>query len=233
MAKTKSKKEEGVDLIEDPDVLAGKTEEFFNSKRNRNLVFGIGGVLVLAIVGFLAYNFIIGNKNEEAQEEMFQAVYYFEADSLGKALNGDGINYGFLQIIDNYSGTDAANLASFYAGATYLQLGDYQSAVRYLEEYSSSDYLLQARAYSLAGDAYMELEDYSAAISAYKNAVDYKPNAEFTPGYLKKLAIAYEANQNLSGAAEAFGTIVQEYPTSQLVPEATKHQARLKGLAAE
>lgn len=233
MAKTKTKKEEGVDLIEDPDVLAGKTEEFFNNKRNRNLVFGIGGVLVLVVAGFLFYQFYLGNKNEEAQQEMFQAVYYFEADSLGKALNGDGINYGFLQIIDNYGGTDAANLSNFYAGATYLQLGDYQSAVRYLKNFSSDDYLLQARAYSLTGDAYMELDNYSEAASAYKDAVDYKPNAQFTPGYLQKLAIAHESAGNFSAAASAYEQLIEEYPTSQLVPEAKKHKARLQGLAAE
>lgn len=233
MAKTKSKKVEGVDLIEDPDVLAGKTEEFFNNKKNRNLVFGIGGVLALAIAGFLIYQFYITNKNEEAQREMFQAVYYFEADSLGRALNGDGINYGFLQIIEEYSGTETANLAQFYAGATYLQLGDYQSAARYFEDFSSSDYLLQARAYSLRGDAYMELEDYNKAIEAYEDAVEYKPNAEFTPVYLKKLAIAYEENGNFGNAAKAYGTIVNEYPESRLVQEAKKHKARLEGLAAK
>ena len=41
MAKTKTKKEEGIEFLEDPDVLASKAEEFFNSKRNKTLVFGV------------------------------------------------------------------------------------------------------------------------------------------------------------------------------------------------
>ena len=146
MANTKTKKEEGIEILEDPDVLAGKAEEFFNNSKNRNLVFGIGGVIAIAILAFLGYKYFITGKNTEAQKEMFQAVHYFEADSLGKALNGDGINYGFLDIIDNYGGTDAANLANFYAGTSFLKMGNAESAISYLESFSSSDYLVQARA---------------------------------------------------------------------------------------
>lgn len=233
MANTKTKKEEGIEILEDPDVLAGKAEEFFNNQKNKNLVFGIGGVIAAAILAFLGYKYYITGQNTEAQQEMFQAVYYFEADSLGKALNGDGINYGFLDIIDNYAGTDAANLANFYAGATFLKMGNPESAVGYLESFSSGDYLLQSRAYALVGDAAMQSGDYAGAVSAYEKAADHKSNKEFTPIYLQKLAIAQEANGNYSAAATAYSTIVEEYPNSSLVQDAKKHKARLQGLAAE
>ena len=214
-------------------MLAGKAEEFFNNSKNRNLVFGIGGVIAIAILAFLGYKYFITGKNTEAQKEMFQAVHYFEADSLGKALNGDGINYGFLDIIDNYGGTDAANLANFYAGTSFLKMGNAESAISYLESFSSSDYLVQARAYALVGDANMELGDYSAAASSYDQAASHKPNKEYTPLYLQKLAIANEANGKFSAAAAAYAKIVEEYPNSSLVQEAKKHKARLQGLAAE
>ncbi len=232
MAKTKTKKEEGIEFLEDPDVLASKAEEFFNSKRNKTLVFGVGGVLAALVAVFLIYRFYITNQNLEAQEEMFQAVYYFEADSLGKALNGDGINYGFLDIIEDYSGTDAANLSSFYAGATYLKMGDYSSAIRYLSDFSSGDYLVQARAYSLMGDAHMELEDYSSASSAYQKAANYKSNEQYSPIYLQKAAVAQENNGDFAAAAKSYGKIVDEFPNSSLVQEAKKQKARLQGLAA-
>ena len=112
MAKTKKKESEGLDLIENPDAIVSKTEEFFNDKKNQNTVFGIVGVIAVILLAYLGYNYYISSRNTEAQEEMFQAVYYFEADSLGKALNGDGNNYGFLDITDLYSGTKAANLSS-------------------------------------------------------------------------------------------------------------------------
>lgn len=234
MAKTKQKKEnEGIELIENPDAFVSKTEEFFNNKKNQNIVFGIGGVIALLVAAFIFYKNYQNNQNEKAQEEMFQAVYYFEADSLGKALNGDGNNYGFLDIVDIYSNTEAANLANFYIGSTYMRLADYESAVRYLEEFSSSDVLIQSRAYALAGDAYMEMDDFSSAISQYESAVDHKANSEFTPIYLKKLAIAYEENGDIQKAAEIYGRIVADYVESTLNEEAKKQKARLEGLLAQ
>ncbi len=232
MAKTKSKTNEGIELIENPEIIAGKAEEFFSSKKNQTAVSIVVLVLALAVAGYFGYNYYITSKNKEAQQEMFQAVYYFEADSLGLALNGDGNNYGFLQIISDYSGTDAANLSNFYAGATYLKLGDFQNAVRYLESFSGGDDLLPARAYSLTGDAYLELGDTKAAISAYEKACSSKPNKEFTPLYLVKLATAYEVSGDFKKAAEQYSSIIEKYSESTLVQDAKKHKARLDGLAA-
>ncbi len=234
MAKTKKEeKNSGVDLLENPDALAGKAEEFFNEKRNQNILFGVLGLAILIVGGLTFFRFQQTNKNAEAQREMYQAIYYFEQDSLGRALNGDGNNYGFLDIIEQYSGTKAANISSFYAGATYLKLGDWQNAIRSLEDFGSDDYLLQARAYSLMGDAHMELDDFESAISSYKKAVSYKPNKEFTPIYLQKLAIALEESGDVAAAANAYDQILEDFSKSRLEQDALKHSARLKGLAVE
>lgn len=229
MAKGK-KKDEGIEILEDPNAIVEKANEFFDNKKNRTLVFGIGGIIALIVVGLAGYNYYITDKNNEAQEEMYQAQYYFEQDSLAQGLNGDGNSYGFLDIMDLYSGTKAANLASFYAGASYLRLGDYDGAIRYLSDFSSSDYLLQARAYALVGDAYMEMDDFSNAINYYQDAVDYKPNASFTPIYLKKLAIAQEQNGDNASAANTYAIIAKEYPRSAQIHDAKKNKARLEAL---
>jgi len=230
MAKGK-KQDEGIEILEDPNAIVEKANEFFSNKRNKAMVFGIGGVLALLIVGFAGYNYYITNQNQTAQEELFQAQFYFEADSLALALNGDGNSYGFLEVIEEFPGTKAANLANFYAGASYLKLGDFDGAIRYLKAFSSDDYLLQARAYSLIGDAYMEMDDFDNAIEYYDRAVDYKPNKSFTPVYLKKLAIAYEQNGNLEKAAQTYGVIVSKYPASAEIHDAKKQKARLEALA--
>ncbi len=230
MAKGK-KKDEGVEILEDPNAIVEKANEFFSSKRNKAMVFGIGGVLALLVVGFAAYNYYITNQNQTAQEELFQAQYYFDADSLGLALNGDGNSYGFLEIMDEFPGTKAANLASFYAGASYLKLGDFDGAIRNLEKFSSNDYLLQGRAYSLIGDAHMEQDNFSDAIDYYNKAVDYKKNESFTPIYLKKLAVAQEQSGNYAAAASTYGTIIADYPNAAEVNDAKKQKSRLEALA--
>ncbi|WP_421763822.1 tetratricopeptide repeat protein [Ekhidna sp.] len=230
MAKGK-KHDDGIEILEDPNAIVEKANEFFSNKRNKAMVFGIGGVLALLIVGFAGYNYYITNQNQTAQEELFQAQFYFDADSLGLALNGDGNSYGFLEIMDEFPGTKAANLANFYAGASYLKLGDFDGAIRHLKEFSSDDYLLQGRAYSLIGDSYMEMDDFSNAISFYNKAVDYKENESFTPIYLKKLAIAQEQNGDLTAAASTYSVIINDYPNSAQIHDAKKQKARLEALA--
>lgn len=221
-------------MLESPEALAQqltRTEEFL--EKNRQLVLAIGAVVILAIGGFIFYNYYQSTQNESAQRELFQAVYYFEADSLGQALNGDGNNYGFLDILDLYGGTKAGNLASFYAGATYMKLGDFESAIRYLKGFDSSDDLVQARAYSLIGDAYMEQQDYANASDFYQQASNYKPNKQFTPVYLTKAAIAYERNGELNAALKCYTTIVDKFFGAAEYQEAKKHKARLETLASK
>ena len=119
-SKIKGKPAKGEELIENPEVLAeqlSKTEEFL--EKNKTLVFTVGGVLAAIVAAYFLYNYWITSRNDTAQNEMFQAVYYFEADSLDRALEGDGNNYGFLEIIDEFSMTEAANLAHYYVGACY------------------------------------------------------------------------------------------------------------------
>jgi len=231
MAKKQKKAEDQGNVIESPEVIVDKAEVFLADKKKRNLTIAAGGIVILAIVGLFLYRGYIDSQNKEAQEEMFPAIYAFEADSLSKALNGDGLNFGFLKIISDYPGTDAANLANLYAGNIYMKLADFNSAIRHLEEFSSSDYVIQARAYSLTGDCYMELEKYEDAAEYYEKAVNYKPNESYTPTYLQKLAVAQENAGNFKEAAEAYGQIIDEYVKSRLVQEAKKHKARLEGLA--
>lgn len=220
--------DEGIEILEDPNVIVDKANEFLSNKRNKMLTFGIIGVLALIAVGLFAYNYYIDNKNKSAQEELFQAQFYFESDSLNLALNGDGNSYGFLDIIDKFGGTKSSNIANFYAGVCYMKLKDFEGATRYLKDFSSSDFILQARAYSLIGDAYMEQDNFSDAISYFKKAANYKPNASFSPVYLTKLAIAQENNGDVDGAIDSYTTILEEYPKAQEVMDAKKHKARLE-----
>ncbi|NJO02755.1 MAG: tetratricopeptide repeat protein, partial [Bacteroidia bacterium] len=120
------------------------------------------------------------NQEREAQEAMFPAVYYLQSDSLQRAVEGDDNYPGFNEISEDYPLSKAANLSHFYTGVAYLKQGEYQKAIDKLKDFSSSDLLIQARAYSLIGDAYLELKKYEAAIDAYQQAADYKPNA-FSP----------------------------------------------------
>jgi len=231
--KAKDQQEQANELLENPEVIAdrlGRGEAFL--KQNSKIVGGIIIAIILVIAGILFFQINRENQNKRAQEEMFQAVYYWEQDETDLALNGDGDNVGLLYIADEYSGTAAANLAHFYIGSIYLSEGQFQNAIDHLRNFSSDDFFVQSRAYSLIGDAYLELENTSEAIKFYRRAADHNENKFFTPRYLYKLAIAYEEAGDTNRAIETYATIENQYFESYEFTAARKHKARLEGLAS-
>ncbi|CCH56718.1 Tetratricopeptide TPR_2 repeat protein [Fibrisoma limi BUZ 3] len=229
-----SKKNTGLDFLEDPDALEGKLEEmgdFF--QQNRNIVLAVVGGIVLLLAGFIGYRFYVGSQDETAQSELFPSVYQLEADSLKKALTGDGRAPGLLAVADNYGATDAGNLAEFYAGTALLKQGKYDEAIEHLEDFKSSDLLVQARAYALVGDAYMEKKSYAEAADAYQKAADYKPNKYFTPSYLLKLATAYEQAKQNDKAIDAYNEIIDKYAQSAEAVSAKKYKSLLEATVGE
>jgi tetratricopeptide (TPR) repeat protein len=230
---TSKKKDPSNELLENPEAIASRLnrgEHFL--KENTKLVAGAIGAVILIIAAALFFQFNKANQNKTAQAEMFQAVYYFEQDSVELALNGDGVNAGLLRIIDKYGRTDAANLANFYVGSIYLSQGEHQKAVDHLKKFSANDFFIQAQAYALTGDAYMDLGNVKEAIRFYKRAADHQPNKFFTPKYLNKLAIAYEESGDLKSAIGAYEQIENKYFDSYEFTNARKHKARLQGLAS-
>lgn len=224
-----SKKEEKKDILENPEVIAEKLEGAEHwVEQHPTVVFGILGALVLILGGYFGFRYYVDVQNDEAQREMFQAVRYFETDSLNLALKGDGNNLGFEQIIEDYSMTDAANLANFYAGAICLKQAKYQLAIFYLEDFNANDILIQARAYSLLGDAYMELTQYEDAARYYNKAANHKPNKFFSPTYLMKEALAYEKSNQPEKAIAVYEQIISEYWDSSEYQNARKLKARLE-----
>src|ERR1700744_2787371 len=146
----------------------------------------------------------------------------------GRAPNGDAINAGFLKVIARYSGTKAADLASFYAGSCYLKLGDFNNAVKYLKDFSTSVKQLQERDYGLLGDAYSELNRKEEAAEQYKKAGTYFEKDELlSPEYLFRSGYLYESMGKTQDAIAMYRLIKDKYPTSQRGADIDKYLARL------
>lgn len=231
----KDKKQENKDILETPEALQEKVmgvEHWIES--NPKIVFSVVGALLLVVGGYFGYRYYIGMQNDQAQQEMFQAVRYFEKyidtvnDSLNIAMKGDGNNLGFEDIIKEFGSTKAGNLANFYAGVISLKQGKFKLGRLYLEDFSSSDLLVQARAYSLIGDSYMEEKDYTQAASYYNKAANYNANKYFSPSYLMKEALAYEKLNQNDKAIKVYQKIIDEYWESNEFQNARKYKARLE-----
>ena len=216
-------------LLEDPDALAARlveTEDFVRS--NRNLLLGILAAVVLAVAGAFGFYTWRNQQDQKAQASMFRAVNNWEADSLTKAIKGDGKAPGLVTVANEYGSTKAGNFANFYAGVASLKKGDYKAALEYLEDFSSDDYLVQSRAYALMGDAQLELNKPKEAADLYAKAADHNANEYFSPSYLLKEATAREVAKDNEGALKAYERIINNYPTSQEVAEARQYKAKLE-----
>lgn len=224
-----AKNEENKDLLESSEAIAEKVtgiEQWI--EHNPRIVIGVLGAVILLVGGYFGYRYYVGSQDDLAQKEMFQAIRYFEADSLSLAMDGDGNNLGFKQIIDDYGMTPAGNLANFYAGAICLKQGKFPLAIFYLKEFSVNDQLVQPRAYSLIGDAYMEQQQYEDAATYYDMAANYKPNKFFTPTYLMKAALAFEKANQKEKAIKAYQRVIDEFWESTDYQNARKYKARLE-----
>ncbi|WP_394750019.1 tetratricopeptide repeat protein [Spongiimicrobium salis] len=202
---------------------ASKTEEWVS--RNQNYILGVIGIAAVAILGYLAYvQFVSKPKEAEAANEMYYPQQYFDQalasetakDSLfNLALEGAEGKYGFLKIIEEYSGTKAANLANYAAGVSYLNMKNYQKAIEHLENFSSDEAILGAMAKGNIGNAFMQLDQPTEALGYYEKAISHSTNEFTTPKFLYKAGVtALELNQN-DKALGFFERIKEEFPSSE------------------
>ncbi|ROT47453.1 tetratricopeptide repeat protein [Candidatus Cardinium hertigii] len=195
---------------------------------------------IFYVIGFLAISHLMAasiwytyqEKQElAAQKEIFEATYHFESSDFDKALEGDGTHKGFLAIIKQYPYTKTANLACFYVGSSYMHQKEYDKAIAFLKKVHFGDFILQARAWCIMGDAYSEQQDHKQAAVFYIKAAHYKENSIYTPGYLVKAAIAFEAHNRYEDAYDCYQEIVKKYPKSQYGSDlAIKEANRLSAL---
>lgn len=188
-----------------------KTEKFFNE--NKKTVWGaVCAVLVVALCFFAYHSFYYAPKHAESLEQMYPAEAAFAAGNYELALNGDGNNPGFMQIMEDY-GNVASKIVYFYAGICELQAGRWQEAADYLTKYKGSDRIMNGRALCCLGDAYVGLEKYEDAVKCYNKAAKASDNL-FSAAYLLKAGQVYEQLGNDAKALECYKTIKDQYPQS-------------------
>ncbi len=216
--------EQGVEVVESA---LSKTEQYIEDNRK---VLSIVVIVILAIVGlYMAYSrFYKKPLEEEARAQMFVAEQYFEKDSFNLALKGDANYPGFLKIVDNYGSTKAGNIANYYIGICYMNLGDFDKAITYLKNFSTGDKMLTPVATGLIGDAYMEKNQIDEAISYYKKAAETQVNNFTSPIYLMKAAQAFEAKNNYKEALDLYNKIKTDYSTSNEGRTIDKYITRAK-----
>lgn len=202
-----------------------KVSDFF--ERNSKLIWGIVIAAIVVGAAILCYQkFYLQPKKAEGQAQMFPAEASFKAGNYDLALNGDGNNLGFAQVIDQY-GAKAGRAVYFYAGVCELNLGKYQEALDYLKKYKGKDEILEARALACQGDAYVGLEKYDQALSCYDKAASTADNI-FAATYLLKAGVVCEEQGKSDKALEYYKKIREQYPQSMEGYDIDKYISRIE-----
>lgn len=198
-------------------------------QKNQKSILTVLTVIVVLVAGWFAYQNMIAKPNEKkAADALAHAQQYFAMDSLNLALNGDGASKGFLSVIKNYGGTSSGNLAKYYAGVSYLRLGDFNNAVKYLKDFSTDAKQIQMVAYGALGDAYSEQKKTAEAVDAYKKAsTTFEDDQVLSSEYLFRAALLSEVNNKNKEAVELYKEVKERFPQTERGVQADKYIYRL------
>lgn len=191
---------------------------------NKKLVIGTAVALILIIGGSVGYYFYAKSQEHKAEQLMGQATEAYLNANYKEALNGSDENFtvGFEQIINNYSGTDAANLARYYAAVSEYNLGDNQKALDYINEYETPEGIMGVAPLSFKAMLLSDLGNYSKAAQTYVKAAEWKENDSTTPYNYLEAANAYQEASDTAQAKKYAQKIVDNYSSSSQVTEAEK-----------
>lgn len=199
--------------------------------KNKKLFYWTLGILVAIGAcwgGWLYYN---NDRNDKAVKA------YNAADEkvMNATLDGDSIAaIEFGKVADQFSGTDAGNVAALQAAQAYYRLGKYNETVKYLDMFSTDEEVMSAQADLLLGDAYVNLKKYDDALKAFDSAAKKgNGNDQIMPVALWKEANVYDAQKKYQDALNCYQQIKTAFPTymfgNGMTPDAyiAREQGRL------
>jgi len=200
----------------------------------------IGSAIIVLFIGFMIYKYMFKvPAQEKADKVVFVTQKYYTdftsaTDSAKillatKVLNGDGINPGALKIINQYSGTPAANLCEYYAGSCYLQLGQFAKSIKYLKDFDANGATqIKSRALGMMGDASAELNKNDDALDYYKKAAKVNDKDDYTSSeFLFRAALFAQSIGKTKEAIDLFKEIKTSYPQSERAGDVDRYLAKL------
>lgn len=225
MSKRLSKEELETDpLIENYNRLAN----YYND--NKSQILSIAAAIIIIIGGFFGYQYYSSAQENQAQELLSIAENYYNQGDFENALYGNDfeLTYGFDQIADEFSGTNAGNLANYYAAVSSFELGDTENALNYINEFDVPEGILGVGPLVFHAKVYLANENYEAAAQKFVEAANWVENDVTTPSNLYQAAEAYYKAENYDRADELVTRIIEDYPQSGQLAQSQ----RLKGMIA-
>jgi tetratricopeptide (TPR) repeat protein len=214
-----------------PYCMANTTNfEQIGDNNRKPITYAVIALAVLALAYFFYKTYYVGDRQNEAQGKMFQAEAMFKQDSFALALNTPGGGYpGFVKLAKDYSGLPSGNLANYYAGACYMQMGDFANAIKYFEDFDESGNIFSVMKYGSLADCYAEKGDEKKALSLYEKAAGAGKNESLQSENLFRAGLLAEKLGDKAKAQGHFSRLRKEFPLTPRGREIDKYIIRVGG----
>lgn len=195
---------------------------------HRQLLYGVGIGLLALILAAPGYMYYQQQQEKQANKQLGQILPSYEQGNLDQALNGTEQQAGLLAIADGYEGTDAGNLAAFYAASALYQQEKYDKALQYYQQFEKGNDYIGASAYAAEASIYESRGQFGKAASTYEQAAAQYSNELTAPRYLLEAGQAYEDAGDYSAAEAVYQKIEEKYAESDEAEEVERYLARVR-----
>lgn len=202
------------------------------NKLTKNIIIGTITIIICLFIYAIFNKFVIQKqKEEEACNEIAKDQSIFINNFLQKySNNNQKLNtFGFKYIIENFSNTKAAKLASYYCGIIYFKKKKYKTAIKYFKKFSSNDEILNAINTGAIGDCYIELGDEKNALLYFEKATKITNNNFISLHFMHKMGILAMLKKNYKKALNYYIQAKKKFPEEfEEFPELNAYMIMLK-----
>jgi len=192
-------------------------------KTNKRFKLGvyISGGIIAGLLSFLSYRqFFWLPADKKADDGWWIALNLIEKDSTDQAIK---ILKPFVKKYDGHTGGE---IGQYLLATQYMKKGEFQKALKELEDVSVNDTYLSTMTIGLQGDCLSELKKYSEAAEMYNKAAKNIDNEYTSPTYFFKAGLHAELAKKYKEATAYFTIIQDEYPDFAAQKTIEKYIAR-------
>ena len=182
---------------------------------NKKIIWWVVGIIAVAACFVLSYLFIYRNPRLQNSWSAYNKVLLQVQKG---ELTDSASATAYQKVADEFSNTDAGSCAALAAAEAFYDQRKFDEAIKYLENFSTSEPVLEAQSRVLLGDCYVNkgAANYGNAIDAYEQAISKADkNPQIVPMVLIKEANVYDAQKKYDKALECYERLKAEYPQFQ------------------
>lgn len=202
MAKESKTQETRTSIDELNESLSGLEQRVEQNKKS--VIWYAVALLVVIGIG-LGYYYGKKSAKEDAGEMIGKA-------DIELMQGNDSVALAQYQAVAAEYSNGVANRANLNAAILLYQKGNYEEALKAVENYDVEEELVGAASQSLKGDCLVNLKKYDEAVAAYDEAISVANGNElYAPVFMMKKATVLSAQQKYSEAAAIYQNIKDNY----------------------